>query len=251
METVFKNKVALITGGTSGIGKATAMAFAKKGAKVVVVDKKEDTEALASIKKIADKMLFIQCDVANSTEVKLMIEKTIAEFGRLDYAFNNAGIEGRVAITADCSEENWDNTLNTNLKGIWLCMKYEIPTMLKHHKGVIINCASVAGLVGFYGSPAYVASKHGVIGLTKTAALEYVKEGIRINAVCPGIIDTPMIERVTKKEKEVEKQFVKMEPIGRFGTAEEIANAVIWMCSEDASFITGHPLVVDGGFVAQ
>ncbi|MFM6937898.1 MAG: SDR family NAD(P)-dependent oxidoreductase, partial [Aquirufa sp.] len=159
METVFKNKVALITGGTSGIGKATAIAFAKRGAKVVIVDKNEDSETLSTIKKIADKMLFIRCDVSNSTEVKLMIEKTIATFGRLDYAFNNAGIEGRIAITADCSEENWDNTLNINLKGIWLCMKYEIHEMLKHRKGVIINCSSVAGLVGFNGSPAYVASK--------------------------------------------------------------------------------------------
>lgn len=251
METPFKNKVALITGGTSGIGKATAIAFAKKGAKVVVVDKNEDSEALYFIKKIAEKMLFIQCDISNSTEVKLMIEKIITTFGRLDYAFNNAGIEGRVAITAACSEENWDNTLNINLKGIWLCMKYEIPEMLKHHKGVIINCASVAGLVGFYGSPAYVASKHGVIGLTKTAALEYAKEGIRINAVCPGIIDTPMIDRITKNNKETEKQFAKMEPVGRFGSPEEIANAVIWMCSDEASFVTGHPMVIDGGFVAQ
>lgn len=251
METPFKNKVALITGGTSGIGKATAFAFAKRGAKVVVVDKNEDSEALSSIKKIAEKMLFIQCDVSNSTEVKLMIEKTIATFGRLDYAFNNAGIEGRVAITADCSEENWDNTLNSNLKGIWLCMKYEIPEMLKHHKGVIINCSSVAGLVGFNGFPAYVASKHGVIGLTKTAALEYAKEGIRINAVCPGVIDTPMIDRITKRDKEKEKQFSNMEPVGRFGSPEEIANAVVWMCSDEASFITGHSMVVDGGFVAQ
>lgn len=251
MKAKFKNKVALITGGTSGIGKATAIAFAKSGATVVIVDKTKNPEALAAIKKITTKMLFIQCDVSNSTEVKIMIEKIITSFGRLDYAFNNAGIEGRVAITAECSEENWDNTLNSNLKGIWLCMKYEIPEMLKHHKGIIINCASVAGLVGFYGSPAYVASKHGVIGLTKTAALEYAREGIRINAVCPGIIATPMIDRVTKKDKETINQFTKMEPIGRLGSAEEVANAVIWLCSDEASFVTGHPMVVDGGFVAQ
>jgi NAD(P)-dependent dehydrogenase (short-subunit alcohol dehydrogenase family) len=251
MEKVFKNKVALITGATSGIGKATAIAFAKRGAIVIAVDKIENSDALDAIKKTANKMLFIPCDVSNSTEVKLMIEKIITTFGRLDYAFNNAGIEGRKAITADCSEENWDNTLTVNLKGIWLCMKYEIPEMLKHHKGVIINCASVAGLVGFYGSPAYVASKHGVIGLTKTAALEYAQKGIRVNAVCPGIIDTPMIDRVTKKDKEVERQFTKMEPLGRFGTPEEIANAVVWMCSDEASFVTGHPMIVDGGFVAQ
>jgi NAD(P)-dependent dehydrogenase (short-subunit alcohol dehydrogenase family) len=189
--------------------------------------------------------------VSKSTDVKAMVEKTIATFGRLDYAFNNAGIEGESAPTQDCSEENWDKTIGVNLKGIWLCMKNEIPEMLKQSKGVIINCSSVAGLVGFAGLPAYVASKHGVIGVTKTAALEYAKDGIRINAVCPGVIKTAMMDRLTGEKKETEEQFISLEPMARMGKPEEIANAVVWMCSDAASFVTGHAMAVDGGFVAQ
>lgn len=180
-----------------------------------------------------------------------MVEKTVNAFGRLDFAFNNAGIEGMTAITQDCTEENWDKTLGVNLKSIWLCMKNQIPEMQKQGKGVIINCASIAGLVGFPGLPAYVASKHGVIGLTKTAALECAKSGIRVNAVCPGAIKTPMIDRLTGKKKEAEDQFAALEPIGRLGEPEEVANAVLWMCSDEASFVTGHAMAVDGGWVAQ
>lgn len=251
MEPEFKNKVAIVTGGSSGIGRATALAFAKKGAKVVVVDWKENTDTIDLIKKSGGEALFIKCDVSKPSDVKAMIEKTIATFGRLDYAFNNAGIEGESAPVQDCTEENWDKTIGVNLKGIWLCMKYEIPEMLKQGKGTIVNCSSVAGLVGFAGLPAYVASKHGVIGLTKTSALECAKLGIRVNAVCPGVIQTPMIDRLTGKDKEAIEQFTGLEPVGRFGQPEEIANAVIWMCSDEASFVTGHAMAVDGGFVAQ
>ena len=251
METTFRNKVVVVTGGSSGIGKATAISFAQKGAKVVVVDWIENDETMSLLKKTGEKFLFIKCDVSKESDVKAMVEKTIKTFGRLDYAFNNAGIEGKSAPTQDRTEENWDKVIGINLKGIWLCMKYEIPEVLKQGKGAIVNCASVAGLVGFAGLPAYVASKHAVIGLTKTAALENAKLGIRINAVCPGIIATPMMDRLIKNDKEAEKQFVGLEPVGRFGQPEEIANAVIWLCSDQASFVTGHAMAVDGGFVTQ
>lgn len=251
MESEFKNKVAIVTGGSFGIGRATALAFAKKEAKVVVVDWKENTETIDLITKSGGEALFIKCDVSKSSDVKAMVEKTIATFGRLDYAFNNAGIEGESAPVQDCSEENWDKTIGVNLKGVWLCMKYEIPEMIKQGKGVIVNCSSVAGLVGFSSLPAYVASKHGVIGITKTSALECAKLGIRVNAVCPGVIQTPMIDRLTGNDKEAIAQFTNLEPVGRFGQAEEIANAVIWLCSDGASFVTGHAMAVDGGFVAQ
>jgi NAD(P)-dependent dehydrogenase (short-subunit alcohol dehydrogenase family) len=251
METTFKNKVALVTGGTSGIGRATALAFAKKGAKIVIADWVENNETLNLIKDSGGEAFFVKCDVSKATDVKVMVEKIIDVFGRLDYAFNNAGIEGTTANTPDCTEENFEKTIGVNLKGIWLCMKYEIPEMLKRGTGVIVNCSSVAGLVGFAGLPAYVASKHGIIGLTKTAALEYAKLGIRVNAVCPGVIKTPMIDRLTGSKKEAEDQFTGLEPIGRMGQPEEIANAVVWMCSDEASFVTGLAMAVDGGFVAQ
>lgn len=251
METTFKNKVALVTGGASGIGRATALAFAKKGAKVAVVDWKENDEMVDLIKELGSEAIFIKCDVSKTDDVKAMVAQTIAAFGRLDYAFNNAGIEGATAPTQDCSEENWDKTIGVNLKGVWLCMKYEIPEILKQGKGAIVNCASVAGLVGFAGLPAYVASKHGIVGLTKTTALECATQGIRVNVVCPGVIQTPMIDRLTGKTKEGIERFKGFEPIGRFGLPEEIANAVVWMCSDEASFVTGHVMAVDGGFTAQ
>ena len=251
MENGFKNKVALITGGSFGIGRATAIAFAKKGTKIVIADWKENQETMDLIENSGGEAIFVKCDVSKSEDVKAMVEETINTFGQLDYAFNNAGIEGASAPTQDCTEENWDKTIDINLKGIWLCMKYEIPEMRKNRKGVIINCSSVAGLIGFQGLPAYVASKHGVIGLTKTAALENAPLGIRINAVCPGVIQTAMIDRLTGKTKEAIKQFTELEPVGRFGQPEEIANAVIWLCSDEASFVTGVAMPVDGGFVAQ
>lgn len=251
MKNSFKDKVALVTGGASGIGRATALNFARKGTKVVIADWIENQETIDIIENLGGDGIFVKCDVSKASDVKALIEKTVATYGRLDYAFNNAGIEGTSAPTQDCSEENWDKTIGVNLKGIWLCMKYEIPEMIKKGKGVIVNCSSVAGLVGFQGFPAYVASKHGIIGLTKTAALENAKLGIRVNVVCPGVIQTPMIDRLTGKKKETVEQFTDLEPIGRFGKPEEIADAVVWLCSDEASFVTGLAMPVDGGFVAQ
>ncbi|HLG40980.1 MAG TPA: SDR family oxidoreductase [Chitinophagaceae bacterium] len=251
MEKTFESKVAIVTGGSFGIGRATAIEFAKRGAKVAIVDCIEDNETLNLIKASGGDAMFIKCDVSQNDEVKYMVEKVIATYGRLDYAFNNAGIEGVSAITHECTEEIWERTIGVNLKGVWLCMKYEIQQMLKKGKGAIVNTASIAGLVGFQGLPAYTASKHGVIGLTKTAALEYAKLGIRVNAVCPGVIKTPMVDRFTGKNKEAEKQFENMEPVGRMGLPNEVAEAAIWLCSDAASFITGDAMAVDGGWLAQ
>lgn len=251
MENTFQNKVALVTGGSFGIGRAAAIAFAKRGAKVVVADWVEDNETVSMIRNARGEAIFVKCDVSSEEDVRNMVGKTIEQYGRLDFAFNNAGVEGLSAPTHECTDENWERTINVNLKGAWLCMKYEIPHMLEQGGGAIVNNASIAGLVGFPGIPAYVASKHGMIGLTKNAALEYAKSGIRVNVVCPGVIRTPMIDRFTGKDKEVEKQFASQEPIGRLGEPEEVAEAVIWLCSDAASFVTGHPMVVDGGWVAQ
>jgi NAD(P)-dependent dehydrogenase (short-subunit alcohol dehydrogenase family) len=250
MEKTFDGKVAIVTGGSFGIGRATAVAFARRGANVVVADWVEDkeNETINQIKNTGSDAMFIKCDVSNGTEVKNLVEKTIERFGRLDYAFNNAGIEGHLSNTHECTEENFDKTISVNLKGVWLCMKNEIAQMLKNNKGAIVNCASVAGLNGFAGLPAYVATKHGVVGLSKTAALEYAMRGIRVNAVCPGVIHTAMVDRITGNDKEVEKQFTSMEPIGRMGNPEEVAEAVIWLCSDAASFVTGIAMPVDGGF---
>ena len=251
MEKIFENKVALITGGTFGIGNATALLMAQKGAKVIIVDWLEDHEMMENFQKMGVELSFIKCDVSRSDQVKQLTEDVIKKFGKIDFAFNNAGIEGLSDITHECTEENWDRTLSINLKGIWLCMKYVLPHMEKVGKGSIVNTASVAGLIGFQGLPAYTASKHGIIGLTKTAALEYAKKGIRINAVCPGAIKTPMLDRFTGKKKEAEKKYEEMEPIGRLGQAEEVAKAVCWLFSDDASFVTGHAMAVDGGWSAQ
>lgn len=248
-----EGKVALVTGGGSGIGRATALVFAREGAKVVVADVlTEGGEGTVSrIRDAGGKAIFVKTDVSKATEVMALVDSAVSTYGRLDCAFNNAGIEGNMAPTADCTEDNWDRVIDINLKGVWLCMKYEIPEMIKQGDGAIVNTASVAGLVGFQGSPAYCASKGGVIQLTKTAALEYATKGVRINAVCPGIIRTPMVERVTSGKPEVEAQFAALEPVGRMGAPGEVAEAVVWLCSDAASFVTGHPMVVDGGFVAQ
>lgn len=249
----FTGKTAFVTGASAGIGRATALTLAKNRARVAVVDTNLDAGlyVVNLIEKEDGKAVFIKCDVSKSSDVKAAIEKTVTQFGGLDYAFNNAGIEGQQSLSPDCTEENWEQVINVNLKGVWLCMKYQIPQMLKQGHGAIVNCSSVAGLVGFPGIPAYTASKHGVIGLTKAAALEYAKLNIRINAVCPGVIQTPMIERFTHGEAQIQKQLVDGEPIGRIGKPEEIAEAVMWLLSDRASFVTGLPMAVDGGWVAQ
>jgi NAD(P)-dependent dehydrogenase (short-subunit alcohol dehydrogenase family) len=250
MEKIFQNKVAFITGGAFGIGRSTALAFASLGAKIVVADWIDDQRTVNEIKNGGGTASFIKCDVSKQDQVRAAIEHTVATYGRLDFGINNAGIEGESANTHTCSEENWDKTIGINLKGVWLCMKYQIGQMLKNEGGNIVNVASVAGLVGFVGLPAYVASKHAIVGLTKTAALEYAKQNIRVNAVCPGVIRTAMIDRVTGKDKAVEKAFESMEPIGRLGQPEEVAQAIVWLCSANSSFITGSGITVDGGWTA-
>jgi NAD(P)-dependent dehydrogenase (short-subunit alcohol dehydrogenase family) len=252
MEKIFLNKVALVTGGSYGIGRATAVAFAQRGARVVIADWIEDNEGetLRQITEAGSEAVFVKCDVSKSSDVKAAIDKTVSTFSSLNFAFNNAGIEGIMAPVHQCTEDNWNNTISINLTGVWLCMKYELEQMLRQGKGSIVNCSSVAGLCGFATLPAYVASKHGVIGLTKTAALENAKSGIRVNAVCPGVIHTKMIDRITHGDKDAEKQYASIEPVGRMGDPIEVAEAVVWLCSDAASFITGDALAVDGGFVA-
>lgn len=253
MTNQMTGKVALVTGAAAGIGRATALAFAQAGARVVVSDivVTGGQETVQMIQATGQEALFVRADVQQSAEVAALIAQTIATYGRLDYACNNAGIEGVPGSTVDCTEENWDRVIAVNLKGIWLGMKYQIPAMLQRGKGAIVNMASFLGLVGYELMPAYVASKHGVIGLTKTAALEYVKAGIRINAVCPGIIATPMVERFTGGDAEARAQLAALQPEGRLGTPEEIAAAVVWLCTDSASFVTGHAFSVDGGIVAR
>ena len=246
-------KIALVTGGSSGIGRASALAFAREGAKVVVADVTAEggQETVRLIKEAGGEARFLKVDVARAAEVETLITQTVAAYGRLDCAYNNAGIEGAFVSTTEYPEADWDRVLAINLKGVWLCMKYEIAQMLQQGGGAIVNTASGAGLVGVAGLSVYVASKHGVVGLTKTAALEYAKAGIRVNAVCPGVIQTPMVARLTSQRPEMAEALVAAEPMGRTGKPEEIAEAVVWLCSEAASFVTGHAMSVDGGYVAQ
>ena len=247
-----EGKIALVTGGTSGIGRDTAILFAKSGAKVVIAGRRElqGTQTVDFVQASGGEGLFVKADVSNPAEVEALIKKTVEKFGRLDVAFNNAGIEGVLTPIISQSEEDWDRTISINLKGVWLCLKYEIRQMLKQGGGgAIVNMASIIGLVGSVGAAAYSASKHGVIGLTKTAALENAKRGIRVNAVCPGFTETPMADRIFRAP-EVHRYVVSCHPIGRLGRPTEIAEAVVWMCSDRASFMTGQSLVLDGGFLA-
>ena len=244
-------RVALVTGGGSGIGRAAAMAFARNGYAVVVADQNEAGARTAEeIIRSGGTGVFIQCDVSDELSVSNMIGELTSRYGRLDAAFNNAGIEGSQSHTADCTIENFDRVISVNLRGVWLCMREEIRQMLKQDEGgSIVNTSSVAGLIGFPNIPAYAASKHGVIGLTKTAALEYAKSKIRINAVCPGAIETPMLQRFVSNGSEAREAILAAEPIGRVGSGEEVADAVLWLC-ENASFVTGTALPVDGGWTA-
>jgi NAD(P)-dependent dehydrogenase (short-subunit alcohol dehydrogenase family) len=252
METELRGKVVIVTGGTSGIGRDAAVLFAKAGAKVVVAGRREveGKETIDLVRAASGDGLFVKTDISLAAEVQALVRKTVEKFGRLDIAFNNAGIEGSLIPIAEQSEEDWDRTIDINLKGTWLCLKYEIQQMLKQGGGgAIVNMASVAGLIGAAGFATYCASKHGVMALTKSAALETAQSGIRINVVCPAVIETPMAERIFG-EPEIRKHFIGMHPIGRFGTPMEVAEAVVWMCSERASFMTGQSLVLDGGFLA-
>ena len=249
-------KVALVTGGGSGIGRETALAFGRAGARVVVSDRNaaagEQTSRL--IADTGGESTFVACDVSKAAEVQALVRRCVEVYGRLDCAHNNAGISGSGGAvrgpTAQYSEESWDAVLGINLKGVWLCMKYEIEQMLTQGSGAIVNTASIAGLVGIAGNIGYVASKHGVVGITKAAALEYAPQGIRVNAVCPGYIDTPLIEALTS-DAATKAVIESRHPQGRLGQPDEIAQAVLWLCSDAASFVNGHMLTVDGAYTAQ
>jgi len=252
MADKLNNKIAIVTGAASGIGRATAMLFASEGAKVVAADWDGDKgQRLAEeiLERDGD-AIFVKADVSSPDDVQRIVQKAVEAYGHLDVIFNNAGVEGEQAPTAECSLENWDRVIAINLKGVFLGMKYAIPEMLKNGGGAVINNASVAGLVGFQGIPAYCASKGGVIQLTKTAALEYAKQGIRINAICPGVIATPMVERFIGGNEEIQKTFEALEPVGRFGRPEEVAELALFLAGSGSSFCTGAPFIVDGGFVA-
>jgi NAD(P)-dependent dehydrogenase (short-subunit alcohol dehydrogenase family) len=249
----FTGKVALVTGGTQGIGRACALAFAREGAKVVVTGRGADAgqETVRLIKDAGGDANFVRADVSREADVKHMIESTLKSYGRLDFACNNAGIEQDIQPLQDQTEETFDRIMNTNVKGVWLSMKHEIPAMLLTAGGAIVNLTSVAGVIGMSGLDVYVASKHAVIGLTKTAALAFGKSNIRVNAVGPAAIQTPMFDRFTHGDAKMLSAFANLHPIGRIGQPEEVAEAVVWLCSDKASFVTGHTLMVDGGFTAQ
>jgi len=250
----FSGKVAFVTGAASGIGLATAQEFAQAGAAIVLADIQVD-----AVRAVAEKLtaaghqaLAVHCDVTQAEDVQAALAKTIEAFGRLDFAFNNAGIEPRKAApTADYDEEDWNRIIDINLRGVFLCMKFEIPLILKQGGGAIINTSSGAGIIGIKGSPAYTAAKHGVIGLTRAAALDYAAQNLRINAVCPGYIDTPMMERFTGGTAEGRATVISEEPVGRMGKPEEISAAVLWLCSDAAAFMVGHAMVIDGGQTIQ
>jgi NAD(P)-dependent dehydrogenase (short-subunit alcohol dehydrogenase family) len=250
IETMTDQKVAIVTGGSSGIGRATAIALAKEGAKIVVAARrsKEGEETVQLVKETGSDGIFVKTDVANENDVRSLVEKTVKQYNRLDYAFNNAGIEEMTTPLVDQTSEVFDQIMNVNVKGVWLSMKYEIPEMIRTGGGAIVNTSSGAGVVGYPQQPIYIASKHAVLGLTKSAALEYAKSGIRINAIAPGVTETEMVERV---DKQLIERLKSMTPIGRIGDPQEIANAVVWLLSDKASFVLGHTLLVDGGVVSR
>ena len=251
--SVLEGMVAIVTGAGTGIGRAAALTLADEGAAVVVadIDVARGVDVVGEIEHKGGRALFVETDVTDDAQVAHAVRRAIDEFGGLDIAFNNAGIEGVPAITHLCTTANWQRTLAVNLTGVWSCMRHEIPAMLQRGGGSIVNCASVAGLVGFESIPAYTASKHGVVGLTKTAALEYAQQGIRVNAVCPGVIDTEMVERFTGAQPDALAAITATEPVGRLGRPAEIGDAVVWLASRQSSFVTGQAIAVDGGYVAR
>ncbi len=253
MNISFENKVALVTGAASGMGLATARAFAEAGAAVALADINDEAVRSAA-KELADaghQTLAIRCNVVDEADVAAMIEQIVSRFGRLDAAYNNAGVQSLAVETADASGEEFERVIGINLRSVWNCMKHELRQMRDQGSGAIVNCSSIGGLIGIPGRAIYHASKYGVIGLTQSSALEYASRGIRINAVCPGTIQTPMVAEMMAKEPDAMKDSLRSLPIGRFGQPEEIASAVLWLCSSGASFVVGHALVVDGGYTAQ
>ncbi|PTQ13103.1 oxidoreductase [Sphingomonas oleivorans] len=245
----FSGKVAFVTGAGTGIGRAAVLAFGRRGASVAVVGRTDDSiqETVRLIEEGGGQAIALKCDISQPDQVEAAIAHTVEAFGRLDFAFNNAGVEQGMIATADLSVEEWDRIVDINLRGTFLCMKHEIPHMVKQGGGVIVNTSSGAGVRGFAGQAAYVAAKHGLIGLTKSAALDYAKSNIRVNAICPGFVDTPMMERFTGGTPEGRQMVANAEPVGRPGTPEEIAEAVVWLCSDAAAFVVGHAMVIDGG----
>ena len=249
----FEGKVALVTGGGSGIGRATALAFAREGARVVIGKRKvqRGEEVVRMIQAGGGTASFRRTDVLVAADIEALVEHTVKTYGRLDVAFNNSGVAGEVRPLAEQTEVDYDAVMDVNVKGVWLSMKYEIPRMLENGGGAIVNNSSIAGVIGFPGLGIYVASKHAVIGLTKNAALEYSAQGIRINAVNPAVIDTEMVDELVIGAKTTKDEMAALHPIGRIGRVEEVADAVLWLCSSKASFVTGHSLLVDGGFTAH
>ena len=245
----FRGKMALVTGAAAGMGLAAAQAFAEAGASVVLADFKQDAVTAAAEKLVAagHKALAIRCDVSDDEQVAAMVDQAIAKFGRLDAAFNNAGVMAHIAPTADSAREDWDRVIGVNLRGVWSCMKYELRQMERQGSGAIVNNASVGALTGNPGIASYIASKHGVVGLTRTAALEYIKHGIRVNAINPGLIDTQIARDVVSGDEKAYAEIAKGVPIGRAGRPDEIASVVLWLCSAGASYVVGHALTVDGG----